>query len=238
VRLFAIADPHLSAVEPKPMDVFGGAWLGHPARFFEAWRATVHDDDVVLIPGDISWALRLEGALVDLAAIAALPGRKVLLRGNHDYWWPSATKLRAVLPAGMYVVHNDALALDGLVIGGTRGWTTPGSPGFDADDLRIYEREVGRLALSLAAMARLVGRYRVAMMHFPPSNARGERSGFTDLLATAPLDVLVYGHVHGPLPLTPPPLAGLRVEAVAADRLAFVPLHLTTLDPAAPSRRD
>jgi uncharacterized protein len=238
VRLFAIADPHLSAVQPKPMDVFGDAWAGHPTRFFSAWRATVRDDDVVLIPGDISWALRLEGALVDLAAIAALPGRKVLLRGNHDYWWPSATKLRGVLPAGMYVVHNDALALDGLVIGGTRGWTTPGSPGFGADDVRIYEREVGRLALSLAAMAPLAGRYRVVMMHFPPSNARGERSGFTELLAAAPLDAVVYGHVHGALPLTPPPLPGLRVEAVAADRLAFVPLHLTTLTPVESSRRD
>src|SRR5690606_24767146 len=98
MRLFAIADPHLSRAQPKPMDVFGGNWEGHPQAFFDGWRETVGENDIVLVPGDVSWAMRLEDALLDLEDIAALPGRKVLLRGNHDYWWPTISKLRRALP--------------------------------------------------------------------------------------------------------------------------------------------
>lgn len=213
------------------MDVFGPQWAGHPEAFFGEWRATVAEGDLVLIPGDISWAMRFEEAMIDLRAIAALPGEKVLLRGNHDYWWPSVTKLRSALPPGMYAVQNDALLLHGVVIGGTRGWLCPGSPGFGPDDRRIYDREVARLRLSLTAMAALHGRYRVAMLHFPPTNPRGEPSGFTTLLAEAGLDAVVYGHVHGTLPLPATPLGAARVEPVAADRLAFRPLLLATLPP-------
>lgn len=113
MRVFAIADPHLSSAHPKPMTVFGDTWAGHPEAFFRGWRRTVADDDLVLVPGDISWAMSLEDALGDLRAIAALPGRKVLLRGNHDYWWPSVSKLRAALPEGMYALQNDALRFGG-----------------------------------------------------------------------------------------------------------------------------
>ena|SRR5690606_18557091 len=122
MRLFAIADPHLSRVDPKPMDIFGPGWDGHPEAFFDGWRSVVGDDDVVLVPGDLSWAMRLDDALVDLRDIADLPGRKVILRGNHDYWWPSISKLRKVLPDGMVAIQNDAVVVDEVVIAGTRGW--------------------------------------------------------------------------------------------------------------------
>src|SRR5690606_39526241 len=100
MRLFAIADPHLSRASPKPMDVFGGNWEGHPEAFFEGWRETVADGDLVLVPGDVSLAMRLDDALVDLKDISSLTGRKVLLRCHHDYMLLSIIKLRRALPEG------------------------------------------------------------------------------------------------------------------------------------------
>jgi uncharacterized protein len=223
MRLFAIADPHLSAVDPKPMTIFGETWKGHPDAFFEGWRSVVEDDDLVLVPGDLSWAMRFEDALVDLADIAALLGRKVLLRGNHDYWWPSISKLRRGLPEGMYAVQNDAVALDGVVVAGTRGWVCPGSRGYTEQDEKIYRREVERLALSLRAGERLEGRYRVVMLHFPPTNARLEPSEFTRLLLDAAPDALVFGHVHGESEGILERLDAIDVHFVAADALGFVP---------------
>lgn len=228
MRLFAIADPHLSRASPKPMDVFGGNWEGHPDAFFQGWRETVADEDLVLVPGDVSWAMRLDEALVDLMDIAALPGRKVLLRGNHDYWWPSISKLRRALPEGMYAIQNDALALDGVVVAGTRGWVCPGSRGFTPEDERVYLREVERLSLSLAAAGRLEGDYRVVMLHFPPTNARLEPSGFTELIERYAPDALAFGHVHGEEPALTR-LPGTAVHFVAADALGFKPRLIAEL---------
>ncbi|MEJ2359772.1 MAG: metallophosphoesterase [Deinococcales bacterium] len=223
MRLFAIADPHLSRADPKPMTIFGETWRGHPDAFFDGWRSVVEDDDLVLVPGDLSWAMRFEDALIDLADIAALPGRKVILRGNHDYWWPSISKLRRGLPPGMYAVQNDAVALDGVVVAGTRGWVCPGSRGFTEQDEKIYRREVERLALSLRAAERLEGDYRVVMLHFPPTNPRLEPSEFTRLLLDAAPDALVFGHVHGEPEGVLERLDAIDVHFVAADALGFVP---------------
>jgi uncharacterized protein len=182
MRVFAIADPHLSKAQPKPMNIFGGNWQGHPDVFFERWREVVQDDDIVLVPGDISWAMRLEEALLDLNDIAALPGKKIILRGNHDYWWASIGKVRKNLPETMYAVQNDALCLDGVVIAGTRGWICPGTYGFTEEDQKIYVREVERLNLSLQVAKKLKGDKFVVMLHYPPTNVRLEPSGFTELI--------------------------------------------------------
>ncbi len=223
MRLFAIADPHLSRADPKPMTIFGETWQGHPDAFFDGWRSVVEDDDLVLVPGDLSWAMRFEDALIDLSDIAALPGRKVILRGNHDYWWPSISKLRRGLPPGMHAVQNDAVALDGVVVAGTRGWVCPGSRGFTEQDEKIYRREIERLALSLRAAEQLEGDYRVVMLHFPPTNPRLEPSEFTRLLLDAAPDALVFGHVHGEPEGVLERLDAIDVHFVAADALRFVP---------------
>lgn len=229
MRVFAIADPHLSRLEPKPMDVFGDRWEGHPEAFFDSWRRTVGAGDLVLVPGDISWAMHFEDALVDLAEIAALPGKKVLLRGNHDYWWPSISKLRAGLPEGMFAVQNDALEIEGVIVAGTRGWVCPGSRGYEPKDEKIYRREVERLKLSLRAAERLEGRFFVVMMHFPPTNPWLERSEFvTAIEATSP-DALVFGHVHGGDEPVLAEMEGVDVHFVAADALDFVPKQIATL---------
>jgi uncharacterized protein len=224
MRVFAIADPHLSSAQPKPMDIFGGNWQGHPGIFFERWREVVGPGDLVLVPGDISWAMRLGDALPDLRDIARLPGKKVLLRGNHDYWWPSISRLRAALPEGMYAVQNDAVLVSGVVVAGTRGWLTPGSFEFGPEDERIYRREVERLRLSLEAAAKLSGAATLVMLHYPPTNARLEPSSFTELLTAARPDAVVFGHVHGEAPdALLPDLGGVPVHFVAADALRFYP---------------
>lgn len=223
MRLFAIADPHLSRADPKPMDIFGPGWEGHPEAFFENWRRVVGEDDLVLVPGDISWAMRLDDALLDLEDIGALPGTKVLLRGNHDYWWPSISRLRAALPAGMHALQNDALVVEGVVVAGTRGWVVPGSHGYTEQDDKIYRREVERLRLSLAAASRLEGKYRVVMLHFPPTNSRLEPNELTELIRRAKPDALVYGHVHGEQEGLLRELDDIAVHFVASDALGFTP---------------
>lgn len=224
MRVLAIADPHLSKAEPKPMDIFGPGWQGHPERFFEGWLEVVREDDLVLIPGDISWAMKLEEALLDLRDIAELPGTKVLLRGNHDYWWPSISKLRKALPDKMYAVQNDAVQFGSVVITGTRGWACPGSPEFGEQDEKIYQRELTRLELSLQAARKLEGEKLIVMLHFPPTNPRREPSGFTELLLEYQPDALVYGHLHGADQRYQVSKVGdIDVHFVAADALDFRP---------------
>jgi uncharacterized protein len=225
MRVFAIADPHLSKAQAKPMDIFGGNWQGHPEVFFERWRETVREEDLVLIPGDISWAMQLEDALLDLGDIATLPGKKVLLRGNHDYWWSAIGKVRKILPEHMYALQNDALFIDGVVIAGTRGWTCPGNYEFTEEDQKIYVREVERLNLSLQAAKKLKGDKFVVMLHFPPTNFRLEPSGFTELLLKAKPDAVVFGHLHGEK-VAVPKLGETAVHFVAADALGFKPKQI------------
>lgn len=146
--VYAIGDLHLPGGDDKPMAVFGAHWEGHWEKICQDWRARVTTQDVVLIPGDISWAMQLEHALDDLHAIAALPGRKILLRGNHDYWWSSLTRVREALPEGMYALQNDAMTLEGITFCGSRGWTCPQSAG-DIENERLYARELLRLRMSL-----------------------------------------------------------------------------------------
>jgi uncharacterized protein len=232
MRVFAIADPHLSRATPKPMTIFGAGWAGHPEAFFQGWRETVAADDLVLVPGDVSWAMTLEDALPDLYDIAALPGRKVLLRGNHDFWWPSITKLRAALPQGMYALQNDALRFGTLVVAGTRGWLCPGSGDFGAEDERIYQRELGRLQLSLNAAKKLrqPGDPLIVMLHYPPTNLKLEPSGFTELLAQAEADAIVFGHLHGDYRAVQL-VAQTPAHLVAADALGFIPKPILELPP-------
>ncbi len=178
------------------MDVFGAHWENHFARIREDWLLRVRPEDIVLLPGDLTWAMRLEDALEDLKAVGELPGRKVILRGNHDYWWSAIGRLRRALPEGMYALQNDSLQLDGIAIAGSRGWTLPASAQGE-DDLRIYERERLRLEMSLKhAHAAGGAASLVAMMHYPPLSE--SCAGFSDLLERYGVRICVYGHLHGP----------------------------------------
>lgn len=208
MHIFAIGDLHLPGGDKKPMDVFGAHWENHFERISADWRARVSDQDVVLIPGDISWAMQLDRALEDLRRIGTLPGRKLILRGNHDYWWSSLTQLRSNLPENMHAVQNDAYDAGDVVFCGTRGWTLPQTGSAETadgpagtQDEKIYRREVMRLEMSLQAARRLAGERPVfAMMHYPPLLPEYARTGteFTRLLTQYGVCRCVYGHLHGP----------------------------------------
>ncbi len=195
MAVFAIADLHLPARQ-KPMDIFGDHWKDHFQRISADWRARVKPEDLVLLPGDLSWAMRLEEALEDLESIGALPGTKLLLRGNHDYWWSSIGRVRRALPEGMYALQNDSVLLGGRLYAGSRGWTLPG-PEQTEDDRKIYERERMRLEMSLKHARRLSQDAPITvMLHYPPLTE--EEPGFSDILEAYGVCDCVYGHLHGP----------------------------------------
>lgn len=231
MRVFAIGDLHLPGGDMKPMDVFGSHWENHFERISESWRALVSEDDVVLIPGDISWAMQLADALQDLERIAQLPGRILILRGNHDYWWSSLTQLRCSLPQGMHAVQNDAYDAGDMVFCGTRGWTIPGQ-GAAAQDEKIFRREVLRLEMSLKAAAQTAdGRPIVAMMHYPPLLPEHKASGtaFTRLLSAYGVSRCVYGHLHGQSIQRGinGVYDGVRYDLVSCDALGFAVKEVT-----------
>lgn len=195
MKVFCIGDLHLPGNSDKPMDVFGHAWDDHPTQVKNAWLQAVGEDDLVIIPGDISWAMRMEDVKEDLAFIGALPGKKLILKGNHDYWWNSISKVRALMPEGCFALQNDAFLYGDFAIAGTRGWTCPGSAGFmEAQDRPIYERELIRFGLSLDAAEK--GKRIIAMLHYPPFNERKMSSGFTELIESHNVETVVYGHLH------------------------------------------
>ncbi len=195
MHIYAIGDLHLSFSSDKPMDMFGPAWENHADRLLAAWEATITQDDLVLIPGDISWAMQLKDALPDLAFIGKLPGKKLLLRGNHDYWWSSLTQVRTALPEGMYALQNDAFPFGQYAICGTRGWTCPNAGNFTAQDQKIFDREVQRLALSLGSLPD--GKIPIVMTHFPPYCEPEFDTAFTQLFVRYGVQKAVYAHLHG-----------------------------------------
>lgn len=196
-KVFAIGDLHLPGGADKPMDLFGSHWQDHFQQIQEDWISRVDPEDIVLIPGDISWAMRLEDAIADLNSIGALPGHKVLIKGNHDYWWSSLSQLREVLPQKMYVIQNDALRLHDFVFCGSRGWQAPGTERETAEDIKIYQRELGRLELSLKAAQKLgPAKALIALCHYPPFGPKNEDSPVTSLLESHDVNEVVYGHLH------------------------------------------
>ena len=226
MQIYAIADLHLSLTSEKPMDVFGEAWRGHAEKLERNWRERVQADDLVLIPGDISWAMQLSAALPDLSFIGNLPGRKILLKGNHDYWWSAIGRVRSNLPEGMRALQNDSIVEDGIGICGSRGWLCPGSNNFNAEDQKIYLRELDRLSLSLASLPAV--ETKIAMLHFPPFLDKEKGSGFTERLEDAGVQIVVYGHLHGEANryAFEGERNGITYHCVAADKLDFAPKRI------------
>ena len=231
MRLFAIGDLHMPGGDDKPMDVFGPQWDRHFLRISEAWRRCVSEEDLVLIPGDISWAMQLRDAIPDLLAIAALPGRKILCKGNHEYWWSSISRVRSVLPENMTALQFDAVDAGPCVICGTRGWNYPteNNP-LPPEDDRIFRRELQRLQMALErAEAIGEGKPILVMMHFPPRMADEPESPFTRVLEEHPrVRAAVYGHLHadafaGGVSGTS---RGIRYDPVSCDGIGFCPKEI------------
>lgn len=198
MRLFAIGDLHLAKSGDKPMDIFSSAWKDHAVRICENWAKTVLPDDVVLVPGDLSWAMKLNEAYDDLSDIMRLPGKKVFTRGNHDYWWNSISRVRDKFACfkDAYFLQNDSVTIDGIAFAGTRGWLCPQSSEFRKDtDEPIYKRELLRLELSLQRSE--AGLPKVVLLHYPPVIDEQTSTGFTELLEKYHVSNVVYGHLHG-----------------------------------------
>jgi len=212
MRLFALGDPHLPSVRQKDMDRFG--WTGHPEPLRQAWDERVRADDLVIVAGDISWATRPTEVQADLAWLDARPGKKVLLRGNHDYWWGDSTaKLKRLFEPFSSVVgfiQNCAVEWGPWIIAGSRLWTAPEAPPMPGGELGDAEpkpdyilRETNRLQLSIDDARRREAasrspKRRVVAVHFPPLYANGLETAFSRTLEAWKPSVCVYGHLHGP----------------------------------------
>ena len=203
MKVFAISDLHLSTSVEKPMDIFGDGWQNHFEHISVDWKSKVSSDDLVLLGGDMSWGITIEEAKPDFDLVAALPGKKLVIKGNHDYYWNSLSKMRTALPAFDFL-QNDAFRYKaeedtkGIVVAGSRGWNLPGKD-FTAEDEKIYQRELIRMDLSLAEAQKLLqdGDLLVVLMHFPPFDATFGESEFTKLFEKYGVKIVLYGHLHG-----------------------------------------
>lgn len=195
MALFVIGDLHLSFGSDKPMDVFGEAWKEHYKKIETDWKAKVSESDTVIIPGDISWAMSFEDAMIDLKWIESLPGRKILFKGNHDYWWTSLKKMSGIFET-LTFVHNGYAVYGELALIGTRGWLCPNEVKFDENDEKVYKREIIRLENSILS-ARKDGYTKLyGVMHYPPTNDKHDPSGFTEVFERYGVEEVVYGHLH------------------------------------------
>lgn len=194
--IYAISDLHISRSGEKPMDVFGASWKNHYNRICENWSKTVSEEDTVLVPGDLSWAMRINEAFTDLSEIMQLPGKKIFIRGNHDYWWSGIGKVRDKFSCfeNAYFLQNDSVTVDGISYCGTRGWLCPQNTEYKkTKDESIYRREVSRLEMALKKTE--AGLPKVVLLHFPP--LVDSSNEFTDLLEKYNVNNVVYGHLHG-----------------------------------------
>ncbi|HZK09853.1 MAG TPA: metallophosphoesterase [Clostridia bacterium] len=195
MKIFALGDLHLGFAVNKPMDLFGPIWKDHHKKIKDDWYARVKNEDLVIIAGDTSWAMYYEDAKVDLEWIDALPGTKVIIKGNHDYWWQSLTKMQSY--ESIFFLHNNYYKAGDIAICGTRGWVLPGNDEFGMDDEKIYHREKLRLerSLDLAKKDPEIETIIVAM-HYPPFYKYQKETYFSELLKDPMIKHVVYGHLH------------------------------------------
>lgn len=199
MKVFAISDLHLSFSGAKPMDIFGSSWENYLTEIESEIEQKVNNDDLVLLCGDLSWGLKLEDALPDILYISKLRGKKILIKGNHDYWWQSIGKVREALPENVYAIQNDVLRFENILLCGTRGWICPEGDNLADEDKKIYLREAERLKLSLKNMekVRKPDDKVICMMHYPPFNVKRQPSLFSEIITEHKIDAVVYGHLHG-----------------------------------------
>ncbi len=239
MAIFTMSDLHLSLGTDKPMEVFGRAWDDYVNRIYNNWTSVVSQDDTVLIGGDVSWAMSLSECKTDFAFIDSLPGRKLLFKGNHDYWWESMTKMNAFVADNGFdtisFMQNNAVICEDALITGSRGWSLPGDSGFGEDDAKIYQRELLRLELSLRAGSELCDKNNwqaqkiICILHYPPFTKNHiPDEGVTSLLGKYGVTDCFYGHLHA--------LAAhnafegcvenIRYTLSSADHLGFMPIKI------------
>lgn len=225
--IYAIADLHLDYTENKSMEVFGDGWANYQERIFSNWEKIVNEDDTVLIPGDISWAMSVEEARIDLGKIDNMKGKKILMKGNHDYWWSTANKMNAYLKAEgfdtLHILHNNSYSVEGYAICGTRGWLFDvGEP----HDEKVMNREIGRLRMSLQAAE--PGLEKLVFLHYPPVYTGTSAPEIVATLKEFGIKTCFYGHLHGNAIrfAVQGEVDGIRYKLVSADGLRFCPYRI------------
>lgn len=226
--IYAIGDLHLSFYTSKPMSIFGAAWENHAQKIKQNWEKVITDEDFCIIPGDISWAMKLEEAVIDLRFIDELPGRKILLPGNHDFWWDSASKLNSMFKT-MTFIKNSFAPIGEVAVCGSRGWVCPNDSSFTKHDKKIYLRELGRIETSLR-MAKEKGFDNILLaLHFPPTNDKKDRSDIICLIEKYGVKSVIYGHLHGNCSYNASLLGtvdGRAYSLVSSDYLGFKPKRI------------
>jgi uncharacterized protein len=235
MKLFAISDLHLALGIDKPMDIFGDFWQSHPEKLREKWLGCIAEEDTVVIPGDISWGMTLEEAKPDFAFLHSLPGRKILSKGNHDYWWGTQLKIEQFYAvnglSSLHLLKNNFYHIgENRLLCGTRGWILPCDNAFSHDrDNKIYQRELGRLKISLERAVAKQPSVRIAVaFHYPPLLISCMDTAFTALMQQYPVDTCVYGHVHrnGADKCFEGEQNGIQYRNVSADKIGFKPLSI------------
>lgn len=224
MSIWAIADLHLSFSENKPMDIFGDNWNNHEEKIKQDWLSKVTDNDLVLLPGDFSWSMYLENTVKDFEFLCNLPGKKILLKGNHDYWWTTVTKMRTFLEENNFInidfLYNNSFEYGGYVIAGTKGWPLYGE---EADE-KLINREMMRLELSIVDGIKRFGDDKeiIVCMHYPPVTQNGEKE-FIDIMKKHSVKQCLYGHLHGQAinDAIEGSVEGIDLKLVSSDALGF-----------------
>ncbi|WP_416198236.1 MAG: Metallophos domain-containing protein [Sporanaerobacter sp.] len=225
--IFGIGDLHLDYSQQKPMDVFGEKWINHEEKIFNNWKLKVEDEDLVLIPGDISWALKLDEAYYDLKRIDELPGKKIITKGNHDYWWESKKKMNSFNFNSIFFIQNDSYIYKNVAVAGCRGWIAKDSEGFSSHDEKMYNRELGRLENSLNSIKKSTEK-KIVMIHYPPFNEDASPNEFIYLMKENAVDICIYGHLHseGLKYVVEGNIEGIQFICVSSDYINFSPKEL------------
>lgn len=200
MKVYSISDLHLSFSTDKPMNIFGDNWEGHFDKISRDWQSKVSDEDIVLLCGDLSWGTTLSEGLEDLKHLLPLRGKKIFIRGNHDFWWNGISKLRSCAPDKSFIfLQNDCVKFSDIIFCGSRGWTCPGSFDFTERDEKLYLREAERFKLCFKEVekVRREGDKLIAMIHYPPTTPKLADTLFTQLFEENKVDKVVFGHIHG-----------------------------------------
>ena len=234
MSLFVIADLHLAHTMNKPMDIFGKRWENHTQRIYDNWKSVVSPEDTVVIAGDVSWGMRIEEAEADFRFLESLPGHKIVLKGNHDYWWQTMKKLTEFRDrVGAFSVDflfNNAYETEEFILCGTRGWTCEEE--LSAEDKKLIERENLRLRLSLDMAKKIKTEHPdaeiIPFLHFPPATPFATQENIMDTLLQYGVQRVYYGHLHGIFGENKicRTKYGILLYLVSGDYLEFKPLKI------------
>lgn len=226
MKLYAFSDFHLSGDPPtKPMDIFGENWKNHKEKIYKSWMKTITPEDTVIIAGDLSWGNDLSEAMPDLDWIAALPGRKIIVRGNHDYWWDTVTKMTRATHGAFEFLHNNCIKVGNIALVGTRSWIPETARKFTANDATILKREEGRLLRGIELAKKSGAERIICVLHYPPYDDHRRPMHILQLMKEEGIRDCVFGHIHGRQNFhdIPNEMEGVRLHLTSADYLDFKP---------------